>query len=428
MVRRLVAWVLLAGFIGSARGDALYDQVQAAYGRADNATAFLKCVEVIEARPVSPDAPRARYLMELLMAGKLRPPERRQVLEQLQSTRPWLAAFLGGLDAEAKTNWNQAASLTLEFIAGAPDDGWRKLATAQLCRQLPEAMACPADPATLVQAAIRLRQLTLRDCVDGVWSFAERIIAQNSRPEAARLRAEWRRLLLTSDRRSYLQNQSIEQIVMDYLAAGETNEVHQFAEEWISHRGNELTACTTVAGAIMKGGDSEFAYQLLRRTSEKRPAGERSELLKYFPEQQEILYQKFSETKSNDVAQMLAAVWRDGFLKAEVCERLMQEYYHFDLRQTPGDKPGWDLCIAPTFPFPNIQVEDRLTLYRNDKIEQSLGWSAFSWSSSTGTRASFGYRNFNNGDVLQCKVEVRQKQQWQTTLWTNKITLEGLKQ
>ena len=107
---------------------------------------------------------------------------------------------------------------------------------------------------------------------------------------------------------------------------------------------------------------------------------------------------------------------------------MMQEYYHFVLRQTPGDNPGWDLCIAPTFPFPNIQVEDRLTLYRNDKIEQSLGWSAFSWSSSTGTRASFGHRNFNNGDVLQCKVEVRQKRQWQATLWTNKITLEGLKQ
>ena len=159
VIPRIFTLLLATGLVVSAHGEALYDQAQAAYGQGDNATAFMKCVEVIETQPTSAAAPHARYLMDLLMAGKLRPPERRQVLEQLQATRPWLAAFLGGMDAEARTNMNQAVGLTLEFIAGAPDDGWRKLAVPQLCRQLPEATACQADPATLVQAAIRLRKI-----------------------------------------------------------------------------------------------------------------------------------------------------------------------------------------------------------------------------------------------------------------------------
>ena len=87
MVKWAVALLLVAGVVVAAHGEALYDQAQAAYGQGDNATAFLKCVTVIETQPTSPDAPHARYLMELLMAGKLRPPERRQVLEQLQPTR-----------------------------------------------------------------------------------------------------------------------------------------------------------------------------------------------------------------------------------------------------------------------------------------------------------------------------------------------------
>jgi len=36
---------------------------------------------------------------------------------------------------------------------------------------------------------------------------------------------------------------------------------------------------------------------------------------------------------------------------------------------------------------------------------------------------------FKNGDVLQCKIELAQKVEgrlWQTTLWTDKITLQGL--
>ena len=429
MVRGLVAWLLIAGLVASVRGDALYDQVQAAYGRADNTTAFLKCVEVIEARPVSPDAPRARYLMELLMAGKLRPPERRQVLEQLQPTRPWLATFLGGLDAEAKTNWNQAAGLTLEFIAGAPDDGWRKLATAQLCRQLPEAMICPADPAMLVQAAIRLRQMTLRDCPDAVRQFADRLIAQNPKPEAAQLRAEWRRLALMADgSRNYYSTSYFEQMVTDYLATGATNEARQCAEELITQRGNEWRTCLTVAAAFMNTGNPGVAQQLLRRTGASLPAAERGELAKYLPEQQEILYRKFTETKNADAAQALAAVWREGFLKAEVRDQLVQEHYHLVLRQKPATYPIWEVRISQTFPFPDIYTEYQPTLYVNDGLKQSLGNSSHAMSASNNPVASMAGGEFKNGDVLQCKVEVRQKRQWQTTLWTNKITLEGLKQ
>jgi hypothetical protein len=35
---------------------------------------------------------------------------------------------------------------------------------------------------------------------------------------------------------------------------------------------------------------------------------------------------------------------------------------------------------------------------------------------------------FRNGDVLQCKIHLRQGKQWQTLLWTNKIVLENLRQ
>ena len=429
MVRGLAAWLLIAGLVASVRGDALYDQVQAAYGRADNATAFLKCVEVIEARPISPDAPRARYLMELLMAGKLRPPERRQVLEQLQPTRPWLAAFLGSLDAEAKTNWNQAASLTLEFIAGAPDDGWRKLATAQLCRQMPEAMACPGDPATLVEAAIRLRQMTLRDCSDALRQFADRLIAQNSKPEAARLRAEWRRLaLLAAGSQNYYSTSYIEQMVTDYLATGATNEARQCAEELIAQHGSSWKTCLTVAAAFMNTGTLGVAQQLLRRAIESLPASERGELANYLPEQQEILYRKFTETKNAEAAQALAAVWREGFLKAELRDQLVQEHYRLVMRQKPAAYSIWEVRIAQTFPFPDIYTEYQPTLYVNDELKQSLGSSSRAMSASNNPVASMAGGMFKNGDVLQCKVEVRQKRQWQTTLWTNKITLEGLKQ
>ena len=428
MVKWLGALLLVAGGVGAARGEALYDQVQAAYGEGDNATAFLKCVAVIEAQPASPAAPHARYLMELLMAGKLRPPERRQVLEQLQPTRPWLAALLGGVDAEARTNWNQAVGLTLEFIAGAPDDGWRKLATAQLCRELPGAMTGTTDPATLTQAASRLRQLPLRDCLDALRQFADRIISQNSKPEAARLRAEWRRLQLTTDSRSYLQNQYVAQIVTDYLAAGATNEAQQCAEELIGLRGNEWRPCLTVATAFMNIGEAPFAWQLLRRGIAGQPAAERGALLKYLPEQQEILYQQFSATQNKDAAQALAGVWREGFLKDELRDRLVQAHYRLVMQQRPANYPVWEVRIYQTFPFPDIYTEYTPTLYLNGELKQSLGQSSHAMSATNNPVASMAGGEFKNGDVLQVKVDMKQKRQWQASLWTNKITLEGLKQ
>jgi len=429
VIPRIFTLLLATGLVVSAHGEALYDQAQAAYGQGDNATAFMKCVEVIETQPTSAAAPHARYLMDLLMAGKLRPPERRQVLEQLQATRPWLAAFLGGMDAEARTNMNQAVGLTLEFIAGAPDDGWRKLATAQLCRELPEATACTTDPATLAQAASRLRQVPLRDCLDALRQFADRLISQNyNKPEAARLRAEWRRLQLTTDSRSYLQNQYVEQIVTDYLAAGVTNEAKQCAEELIGQRGNEWRPCLTVATAFMNIGEATFAWQLLRRGIESQPAAERGALLKYLPEQQEILYRQFSATNNTDAAQALAGVWREGFLKPELRDRLVQEHYRLVLQQRPANYSIWEVRINSTFPFPDIYTDFMPVLYLNGELKQSLGQSSHGMSGTNNPVASMAGGEFKNGDVLQVKVDMKQKRQWQASLWTNKITLEGLKQ
>ena len=428
MVKWPVVLLLVAGSVVAARGATLYEQAQAAYGRADHATAFVKCVETLEAAPAGPDAKHARYLMEVIWTGKLRASDRQQVLEQLKPTRPGLASLCDSIVAESQTNWNQAAGLTLEFIAGAPDDGWRRFAIAQLCRQLPEAKNCTADPATLTQAAIRLRQMTLRDCPDAVRQFANRLIAQNRKPEAARLRAEWRRLALVSDSRSYLASQYLEQIVTDYLTAGATNEARQCAEELISQRSNEWRTCVTVAGAFMNTGNADVAYQLLRRDSEKRPAAERSELLKYFPEQQEILYRKLSETKSTDAAQALAAVWRDGFLKAELRDQLAQEHYHLVMRQKPADYPIWEVRAYQTFPFPDIGTEYLSTLYLNGEVKQSVGYSSHAMFATNNPVASMAGGEFKNGDILQVKIDLKQKRQWQISLWSNKITLEGLKQ
>ena len=424
-VKWSVALLLVAGLGTSACGGVLYDQAQAAYGREDNATAFMKCVEVIESRPVSPDAPHARYLMELLMAGKLRPQERRQVLEQLQPTRPWLAAFLGGLDAEAKTNWNQAAGLTLEFIAGAPDDGWRKLATAQLCQELPEAQNCTNDLAMLTQAAIRLRQMTLRDCSDALRQFAERLIAQHPDPNAARFRVEWRRVLLAAEnsRNYYFSDYFIKQMLVDCLAIGEAK---GFAAELLKQRPKDLSVYLLVAKTFANTSYTKFVSELLQQGIQNLTASERGELLKYLPEQQEILYQKFSETKDNNAARTLAAVWREGFLMDELCSKITQEHYHLVLRQVPAEHPAWDVCIYQTFPFPDVLIESATKLYCNDEVNGSLWAGARAMSATNTPVASMAGGEFKNGDVLQAKVDLKQKRQWQISLWTNKITLEGL--
>jgi tetratricopeptide (TPR) repeat protein len=423
MVKRLVLLVLAASLIGTADAASLYEQAQAAYGRADNTGAFLQCVKVIEAAPASADAKKARYLMTVLWSDKLRPPECRQVLEQLRPARPWLAGFCDGVEAESQMDWNQAVSQTLEFIAIAPDEGWVNLAALRLCRQADKAQACGAEPAVLVQAAIRLRQSAFHDCPEVLRAFADRNIFRNNKPETARLRVEWRRLVRGEE--------DFDRIVAEYLMAGAPDEAKQFAEELIRKQPNEWQRYWQMATAFVNQGDAGFAFQLLRRGIESQPASARAGLLKYLPEQQEIICRDFCASKNQDKAQTLADLWREGFLKNEFKERLVQEHYQLVLRQisTSGGSSSWDVRCEQTFPFPDVWTEFTPTLYVNDEVKWAPGRSQTSRSMSvTGGNpiTSMSGGKFKNGDVLQYKIDLRQKPKWQISLWTNKITLEGL--
>lgn len=150
---------------------------------------------------------------------------------------------------------------------------------------------------------------------------------------------------------------------------------------------------------------------------------------------QEWLYKSFCQatapTEKERLGQTLAAMWRDGTLHDDVKETLAQEQFHVVLRQLGHDSPSWEVNVEFTFPFPDIWTEFTPTLYRNDEVKWAPGRKQTSRSMSVSGSApitSMSGGEFKNGDVLQCQIDLRQKPKWQISLWTNKITLQGLKQ
>ena len=199
---------------------------------------------------------------------------------------------------------------------------------------------------------------------------------------------------------------------------------------------------------------------------------------------QEIIFQSFGQTKnelekSRD-AQVLSDFWRDGRLKDEIKEPLVQEHYEFVLQQRNMTGTGisaLEMRSRQTFPFPDVQtsftpllfvndkakspdeaataVTNRTTLYVNGKVaspEQQAAWEArngpatrithqnkpplfksrtWAMNGTVPVVAMFGGNiggDFKNGDVLQCKTDLEQTvngHHWKTSLWSNKIVLQG---
>ena len=150
---------------------------------------------------------------------------------------------------------------------------------------------------------------------------------------------------------------------------------------------------------------------------------------------QELLYENFSQAtapaEKDRLARKLADLWRVSLLMAEVKEKLAQEHFHIVLRQLGHTYPSWEVKAEMTFPFPDIWTEFTPTLYVNGEVKWAPSSPQMSRSLSVSgsdpiTSMSGGV--FRNGDVLQCKIHLRQGKQWQTLLWTNKIVLENLRQ
>ncbi|MDQ6630740.1 MAG: hypothetical protein M3Y82_03160, partial [Verrucomicrobiota bacterium] len=133
-------------------------------------------------------------------------------------------------------------------------------------------------------------------------------------------------------------------------------------------------------------------------------------------------------------AQTLSDLWRADLLKGEIKGQLIEKYYHLVLRQIPTKDgyPSWDVRSSQTFPFPDVYTDFTPTLYLNNQVKWSPGESqtACAMTATNNPITSMSGGEFKNGDVLQCKIDLRQKvggQSWQKSLWTEKITLQGLK-
>ncbi len=269
------------------------------------------------------------------------------------------------------------------------------------------------------------------------------------------------------------------------------------AINWTSHKtntcqlnlaGGETKAVDLLAGWIFTPDDRvqfkvenpKYAPAYLWITYDHTP------IRKIAEQPQEIILQSYGQTqneleKSRD-AQVLSDFWRNGRLKDEIKEPLVQEHYEFVLQQRNMTGTGisaLEMRSSQTFPFPDVQtsftpllfvndkakspdeaatpVANRTTLYVNGKVaspEQQAAWEArngpvtrityqnkpplfkprtWAMNETVPIVAMFGGNiggNFSNGDVLQCKIDLEQTvngHYWKTSLWSNKIVLQGLR-
>jgi hypothetical protein len=155
---------------------------------------------------------------------------------------------------------------------------------------------------------------------------------------------------------------------------------------------------------------------------------------------QRKLYTEFSQVEVPDAkdraARTLSELWQEGLLDDGIKDRLAQEHYHLVLRQiTSSDGyPGWEVDCSQTFPFPDVYTTFTPTLYLNDQVNWSPGKPQRSWSMTVTNDALWSQTGgvFKNGDVVQYKFDLNQTdrdrgRQWQISLWSNKITLQKLK-
>jgi len=174
-------------------------------------------------------------------------------------------------------------------------------------------------------------------------------------------------------------------------------------------------------------GDRSFIYIIHDQTPSRQIA-----------KQQEGIFKEFNDTaiqaeRSHD-AKILSDLWRADLLKDEIKDQLALDHYHVLLRQivSPNGVPAVVVDCSQTFPFPDVYTAFTPTQYLNDQVSWAPGSPQKSCSMTvTNTLTSMAGGAFKNGDIIQYKIELMQKdtdrgRSWQKSLWSNKIELRGL--
>jgi hypothetical protein len=173
-------------------------------------------------------------------------------------------------------------------------------------------------------------------------------------------------------------------------------------------------------------------YILIPITPGRYVAGDAEGQLKIYNE----FYQARDAAMKGRDAGLLSNLWRDGRLDDAIKDQLAQEHYHLVLRQilSSGGVPCWEVRCSQTFPFPDVFTDFTATQYVNDQIQGTPGESCKSCSMTSTNDAIAGQSGgiLKNGDVVRYKIDLTQTdrergRQWQISLWSNKITLQTLK-
>ncbi len=150
---------------------------------------------------------------------------------------------------------------------------------------------------------------------------------------------------------------------------------------------------------------------------------------------QDALYgcssQTGTQSEKDHLTQKLADLWRDGTLTDRLKEKITQEHFHVVLGQPKPDVPICHVRAECTFPFPDVWADFASTLYVNGEMKWAPNipppTRSMSASGDVIWSMAAGSSDFHNGDLLQYRLDLKQKQQWQVSLWSNKLVLQGVK-
>jgi hypothetical protein len=148
---------------------------------------------------------------------------------------------------------------------------------------------------------------------------------------------------------------------------------------------------------------------------------------------QDALYERFSEvgtrSEKDRLAHTLADLWQDGTLVDRLREKITQEHFHIVLEQPKPDVPTFYLRAECTFPFPNVWADFAFTWYVNgeSKWASDIFTSTQLMSASNLCCRADASSSFHDGDFVQYRLDLKQEQQWQVSLWSNKLLVQGIK-
>jgi hypothetical protein len=155
-------------------------------------------------------------------------------------------------------------------------------------------------------------------------------------------------------------------------------------------------------------------------------------------EAQRKIYNELCEThdptiKDRDAPQ-LSNLWHDGLLDDSIKDQITQTDYHLELRQifSSDGIASFEVHCSETFPFPDVYTDFTPTQYVNNQIKWAPGKPQAACSMTVGAGTSQSGGVFNNGDIVQYKIELTQTDRelgrpWQISLWSNKLVLQKLR-